>query len=310
MKNINTKVAELEFDRYIEILESLVDKKLGADIKVESITVKRNNGHMKKGLRVNVSGSNINPNIYLGEMYDRQRKDGATMKQAVDEFVECYQLAKRENVPEDFLQNWEDIKDKIIIKVINAEWNKELLENVPHIKVLDLAIVYLLALKITHEDTATMLIKKEHLELWGITEKILKETAESNIESVLPVEFISMEDILSELLGISETVPNLLDEEEIRKDYIYVLTNKFRWLGASVLFYDGILDKIGQLFNTDFLILPSSIHECIIVKDKGGCTKEEASAMVKEINREVVEKENRLSDRVYHYSIATKQLSV
>ena len=95
-------------------------------------------------------------------------------------------------------------------------------------------------------------------------------------------------------------------ETYIRKDEtgMYVLSNFSRLYGAGVILYDGVLENCAKVLGGSFYILPSSVHEVIIVPDEGQMTKENLEAMVREVNATQVEEQELLSDYVYYYSIS------
>lgn len=300
--NLNMKVSEMEYDRYIECMEILISKEMNKSIKV--VTATKNNGYIKKGLWVDEEKSNMNPQIYLEEMYQEQREKEGTLKDSVDEFLRLYQISKHDSIPLDFFE-WEHVKDHVTTKVINAEWNKELLKKIPHRRVLDLAIVYQIVLEMTDSGSATILIRKEHLESWGITEEELQKSAKENSEKLFPAELGRMYDIVCETMGIVGT-----ETDEV-EDSMYVLTNQYKMFGAVAIFYEGMLEKIAETLKADFVIIPSSVHEMVIIKDTyHQIDKEEIMKIIKQVNNECVRVEERLSDHSYYYSVANKQLSL
>jgi hypothetical protein len=105
---------------------------------------------------------------------------------------------------------------------------------------------------------------------------------------------------------------NLLDRDEpVAPEDIgsmYVLTNASGSLGAAALFYPDVKEKTGEILGSDYYILPSSIHEVILVPDAAGIDKKELCDMVKQANRTVVEPQDILSDNVYHYSRDDRRL--
>lgn len=304
------KVSELGFGEYVETMACLVTKKLGEDVKVKPVSIVKNNGTIRKGLSVEENTNNMNPNIYLEEMYGKQKADDITMEQAAEEFIWYYESVKHENFPTDFF-SWERVKEFITIRVINAEWNKELLKKVPHKKILDLVIVYHAVIEVANGNTMFMMINNEQLKNWGITQEILDKTAKANMNSLTPAELFPMEEVIKEVLGGNETAVSILDgkPEYMEKNRMYILTNKDRNFGASVLFYDGMAERIGKLMETDFFVIPSSVHEIIIVKDSGDYTQEEITEMIKAVNEQAVDREDRLAEHAYHYSVRTGCLS-
>ena len=82
---------------------------------------------------------------------------------------------------------------------------------------------------------------------------------------------------------------------------MYVLTNEKKYLGAAALLYPYVLNHIGKILKNNFYVLPSSIHECILVPDSGRYSRMELMSMVREVNESQVEKEEILSYEVYYY---------
>ena len=67
------------------------------------------------------------------------------------------------------------------------------------------------------------------------------------------------------------------------------------------MFYPHVLEMIGEILKEDFYILPSSIHEVIILPKSKGIAKEELDAMIQDINHTQVDTEEVLSDHSYLY---------
>ena len=80
-----------------------------------------------------------------------------------------------------------------------------------------------------------------------------------------------------------------------------IVTNEQMLDGASVLFYPGQMDQIGELLKGDYYILPSSTHEMLVLPDNGEMTSRELKHMVMEVNNSEVRPEEKLADEVYHY---------
>ena len=141
---------------------------------------------------------------------------------------------------------------------------------------------------------ACRLIYNSHLEMWGITKEKLCEAARKNTPELFPPEFAGMEEILGEAFRERE------GEEEDRLP-MYVLTNRERRFGAVNILYDGVLAEIAEKLQDDLYILPSSVHECIIVPRCVSSSQEELEEMVRSINCTQVLPEEVLSDHVYCY---------
>ena len=122
---------------------------------------------------------------------------------------------------------------------------------------------------------------------FGISQEQLHQDAIASTEQILKPKVQSM---MEALTGIPEENPQMM-----------VVTNEQGVLGASALFCNGIMDKAAEHMNGNYFVLPSSIHEMLVVPDNGSFNRTDLEAMVKEANRTVVEPSDRLSDAVYHY---------
>ena len=118
--------------------------------------------------------------------------------------------------------------------------------------------------------------------------------ARENTPRLFPVHMIDMDEMIAQA-----GIPISLDESAIP---MYIMTNEQEVNGASVLLYDNVLESFALEKKTDFYILPSSIHEVIILLDNEYAkAPEELARMVRETNRIVVDREEILSDHVYYY---------
>ena len=96
--------------------------------------------------------------------------------------------------------------------------------------------------------------------------------------------------------------------DSIIEGKMYVLGNRMKLFGAAVLLYDGLLEKIADQIKKNFFILPSSIHEVILIPDDEDQEAEELWKMVCEINATQVEPEEVLTDSVYYFSRKNKKI--
>ena len=71
--------------------------------------------------------------------------------------------------------------------------------------------------------------------------------------------------------------------------------------GAGVLAYQDFMDQAAEKIGGDFYVIPSSIHEILLVPDNGEVQAEGLKEMVQEVNATEVSPEEKLSDNVYHY---------
>lgn len=203
-------------------------------------------------------------------------------------------------ISERSLEDFRNVKELLRIKLINYEANRTLLKDIPHVKFLDLAIVFYLFLGADDSDIISSLVTNQHMELWKVNGEQLYEFALSNMKEKMPPKLLTMEDALEPLNPMENSSENDCD--------MYVLTINNGTLGAAAILYFTELEKMADAFNCDIVILPSSIHELILVKGTEG--GEYADLNVQQINHYVVKKEDRLSNSVYLYDRNKKEIKI
>ena len=205
--------------------------------------------------------------------------------------------------------NYEDVKDKLFIRVSSAEANKEVLENAPHQLKEDLAITYHVAVGKDQDGLSSMFIKNDLLEQYGISAEQLHEDAMKSSPRVMAPEVSSIGALIDEMyqkniLMLTPDEREMLQEtlqESSEMPTFFVVTNTERIDGAGVIFYPEFMDNMGELLGNDFFILPSSIHEMLVLPDDGQVDAEMLRDMVKEVNATQVAPAERLTNDVYHF---------
>lgn len=269
-----------------------VQMELSDSVRISLEQIPKNNGIIQDGFVFTKEGANASPIIYIEEYYHLWKK-GVPMEQLVQKILWNYaHCCIPEVVTKDFFLNYDTVKSHIYFKLVNYEKNKSLLAQVPHRRILDLAVIYYYQM-----DHATIIIRNSHLELWNIPEEILEKNAEKYAVKNLPAEIMTM----GELTASGAENEDFPAEEGVLDIPMYVLTNMERCLGAAAILYPGVLKNMSHILGDRFFILPSSIHECILIPQNGRYTQDELSAMVAEINEKHVERKDMLSDQVYFY---------
>ena len=294
----------------------------GLSAEVRSHSVYKNNGILLQGVCVLEQGMNVAPTVYLNEFCDRY-EEGETFGEIMREIIETMEKNKVINhLDVDFFMDYEQVKRKLVLRLINREKNEELLKQVPYLKFEDLAIVCH-CIMITEElGTGSILIHKHHLASWDIVEdtlfqdafenspriesynilkisemmkRVLKETVREQIDEICEGDFEDKEDVLENTL---EALAREIEEKHIP---MFVLTNRNRYYGAACLVYPDMMKVVGEMLQDDFYILPSSVHEIIFI-GKNDCMDPFAlNEMIEDVNATQVDEEEWLSDHAYLY---------
>lgn len=293
----------MDYQTFKTKLLELVQEAFTQEIKVSFEKIPKNNGVVMEGMVLTKEGEHISPVIYMQEYYEFWKK-GITMEQLVEKILWSYgHCGAKVRITGEVFRNYEKLEKHIFYKIVSYERNRELLKTIPHRKILDLAMVFYYQVE-DEETPATVMIQNNHLNMWKITEEELVENAKKYTCLSMPAEFLTM----AQVAGIEEDELEEMTGGE--KMPMYILTNKQRQLGAGVIFYPGIMEQARRILGDHFFILPSSIHECILVPEREMYDQEELSMMVEQINREHVDPREVLSDHAYYYLAKDRKIHI
>ena len=307
----------MRYEEFIEKIKNEVEKKLDIGCHLKILRMRKNNGIMLDGLSLVESRKGVVeeliPVVYLNAYYV-QMEGGMTLDEVVEDILESLKTVSSEDILwEENLNCYEHIQDKIVFRIINAELNKELLKNTPHIKFLDLAIVFYLYLYGTKGGQLTAMIHDNHINAWNCSVEDLWKAARVNTPKILPVKTEHMESVMKEI--IEENLGEDFDQEEVaallgadEKNGLEILTNQNEVYGAGCMLYENVLRNYANFVNSDLVILPSSVHEVLLFPDDGDVEYDDWRCMVTYINAEEVLPEEVLSNEVYRYIKETDQI--
>ena len=265
---------------YTEFMNAMLCEIRGqvdAQVRTELYTVTKNNGTRRTGILFKQEDSNLAPTIYLEEFYQKYLK-GQQVPDLADSICSIYQeIRVKKTCDCQNLFDFNHVKEHIVYKLIRRDANEELLKQIPYEPFLDLAVVYYIQIDNTRFGSAAIQIRNEHLRYWRVEKEEIRRFAEKNTPRIYPVQI----------------------RQVVR--FMYVATNEQCSLGAAVMRYPDFREKVRGMIRGDFYILPSSIHEVILVPESFGLEPERMQEMVKEINQTGVAPEEVLSDSVYYF---------
>ena len=297
----------MEIGSFAEQVSARVRMELDSSHHVKIHKINKNNGVIYTGLRVSEDGSNISPIIYIDRYFSEYEKGRITIKGIADHVVDTYNRERRANVMaadmRDFL-TYDSVRKGIVYKLINTEKNRELLKDIPYIEFMDLSIVFQYKLSQEGAGTASILVHNVHLKLWDVTKEDLYRAAEENTQKLLPYEIKSMAEVLCDIMK-SEN-PEGYDHEKEMEQFsdsvpMYVLSNRNRVEGAACMLYPDLLKEFSDKADSSFYIIPSSIHELLLLPVENDGESEEIKSMIKEVNDTQVSEEEILSYSLYYY---------
>lgn len=279
----------MEYKEFKTELQEKVQKEMGSHVKIKFVTVLKNNQTDWEELACEAPGENATPAIPLKEFYKRYQEKGIDW--CVGAAVTIFETGDMINEGELF-QTWEKMKRKIRIELVNHAWNQEMLKTVPHKKFLDLAILFRIIICETEQTTAGCIVTGEMMNYWEIDIEELYGEALQNLYREEQFEIVGLEKEAARIMGKAY-------EKDKEDDDIFLLSNRRRTKGASGMLRTDLLTEFAEKQGCDLIILPSSLHEILLLPNRADYNIVELREMVRSVNMEAVAEEERLSNEIY-----------
>lgn len=283
--------------KFTEKIKNGLREFYGDQAKVVLENTIKNNGIERCGISIR-GKSNLALVVYMEKFYE-EYKSGKTIGEIVYEITKINEKNRKEkSLDIDFFRDYEKVKKKLVWRLVNHERNKKRLEDIPHIPCMDLEMVFYCEMYDETLGNISILIQNEHCDLWKIDAEQIKEDAIENTQRILPAQCKHLSEVM------------LCEKNENTEEGMYVLSNQHLTYGAAAMLYPGELEKFSEKKGCNLYILPSSVHEVLLLPDRGKEDPKMLMKMVRKINREMVSEEEILSDSVYYYDREKKEIRV
>lgn len=264
-----------------EILDEMRKRYPNADVTIR--TVQKIEGDLR-GITIRDKNSNIAPTMYLDDY-----KYSGTITEICDKLEKVYKSSRvAKNVDLDWFSNFDIVKTKLRIKLVNYEKNKEYLADKPFVKILDLAAMFYIEVKNEQIENGSVTVLNNHMEYWKTSIDVMYANACMNEHAIIK----DIVDVMYEMSGVK--MPEALRGKQL------VVSNEERTFGAGTFIAE--LDRLKRLYGK-FYVLPSSIHEVIVVPEgKNPFSKKELDEQVREVNKTEVAENEILSEHAYYFN--------
>lgn len=299
----------MDINSYTEEIAKAISEQ-NENLIVEVSDVQKNNGLMLKGITMRTKDCNISPVIYTDAFYEHE----LSIDEAVSKIMEIYNTHKdgMNNFDANIVQNFDAIKDKIIARVINKSRNEIVTNSCPYAQFGDLIVTFVIFVEQGEPlgGTASIKITNEMMNSWKINLGQLIEVAYTNTKKLLPLEVITMSEILKQMMERAGGLSPEMEAELAAPDHLmYVVSNTSRQFGAYFLTdREALIEVASEIKEDRFFILPSSIHEMIVIPESQVEDTDGLMAMVKEVNATQVAPDEVLADNVYSFDAKTEEL--
>lgn len=204
-------------------------------------------------------------------------------------------LLKKEEIQEieQVLTDWNRVKACIYPTLCNTDWNKERLKGIPHREFMDLSITYYVRIDMPKMEKSTVVVNKNMLKLWKRNEEELYQTAMENQQKSFYL-----------LKNIAEILRNYGLTEEVMSEGVpqmYVLTNEEQNYGLGEILNMKPLKELSGKLGCNLYLIPSSLHEFILLPDTEDIDTERINTMIQDVNQGILQKDEILSDHAYYY---------
>lgn len=296
----------MNYHGFVIAIKEEVKKRVGEDMVVTIEKTIKNNGVILDGLVIRDKRYNACPVHYLNSYYEGYQEHG-DLERYVNEILMEYEENKLKGKL-NFSQiiEWAKMKDKVRMTLINKELNKRALFGMPYQEFLDLAVVFYIEVENSKLGQASIKVTNPLFHLWEISYEELYRTAYENMIKYSRPKIIGMSEVIKDMInlksdGIEGEYEELMKDLE-EPDSMYILSSENKIKGAGSLLCKKVLKEFAKDINQDFYILPSSIHELVLVPDDGSYQLADFEKMVKEVNIKEVNEEEMLSEKVYYFN--------
>ena len=260
-------------------------------MEVECQEILKNNDIVLHGVMIRKLNESVYPTIYIEDYLEK----GNGVDEIARNIVSTYESVTKDKYEfgdiTGLINNFDEVKQLLRIRLINKENNAKLFQNIPYMPFLDMAIITVIQLNHTSDGVATIKVTNDLLRLWNTDLSSVLSIANKNTFAT-PYSYTSM----AEALGLPEY---MMDSLPIK---MYVLTNATTCHGATEICNYKTMEEIADKLQSDLIVLPSSIHEVIIVPKDDNMDINELTNMVQAINGSEVAADEVLSDHAYVFN--------
>lgn len=277
-----------------------VQKHLGEDWTAELLTnVTKNNGTNRVAMVLYKNDDKIRPQIYLEKYYEDYQR-GKELQEIVEEVLKMYKSAMKDINPKNLerLEEWTNIKERLALRIVSKERNQKELYNLVYEEVCDLVAIATICVERNGEGVKSIRITQDLARKWNVSNKEILEAAKENTSKLFPPKIQDLYEFVQDMVDISRE-----ELSQGRKNFpdLQILTNDLCINGATVILYDSFMKEVYEHLGGKFIILPSSVHEVLVVPLEDSMYIPYLQEVVESINQRFVAEDEILSDNVYMY---------
>lgn len=308
------QVISMSYTEFQKQIQEQLAFQLPEGYRLEMHQVIKNNDLQLDSLVIISDEINISPNFYLQQYYDEYQK-GEKVEVMVQDMLAMYEKTKQAMGSYSMDLSFETCRERIVYHLTSGEKNSRRLENVPSIPFLNMVISFHVLMLEEETGIGSIMIHESLQKEWNVSVKQLFQLAQENTVRLFPVKICELDQMMSDLAirtgqySGMEICPGISDEAPGYQELL-VVSNQKGINGAAVLLYPGCLTKLAEQCGGDYYILPSSIHEVLVLPEAADIMESDLQRMVREVNEKCVQPDEILSDCIYRYSREKKKVEI
>lgn len=275
-----------DYDTFKTRLLNTLAMELGSGITVNTREIRGSSPHIE-ACSISIPGKKLTPVFYPSYYYEKYRS-GTGFSEIIENIKDSIRYSSDDSFDFNDVADYSVAKGHIIPKLVNMKRNSDWIENVAHRSFLDLAVVFLYVIRAEGDEFISFTISWDQLRDWGETVDSVYYDAVENAPRIFPLSIESIDDVLG-LSGGSQYRT------------FYVMSNSKRHYGAACMLYDHALSDFADRIGEGFHIIPSSVHEVLLVPDSLEIPSGELRDMLLDVNQSIVRDDEILSDGIYYY---------
>ena len=253
----------------------------GIDAAVTTNTVEKMN-ESYEALTITPEGSHVGVNLNMDRFFEAY-ENGVSYDEVLSKATDVAEQGIKESPAVDIasLTNYDIMKEKLAMEVVSIEANADLLNKIPHQQIEDMAVIYRCVLTSGEEGMSSVVVTNAMLNTFGVTAEQLHADAMENAPEIKPAVIKGMTEVMQEMMG--DDFASIGFDINPADEVMYVATVPDKVHGAGVIAYQDFMDQAAERLGGDFFVLPSSIHEVLLVRDDGQSNFHDLEAMVQEV---------------------------
>ncbi|MCD7826694.1 MAG: DUF5688 family protein [Clostridiaceae bacterium] len=303
---------DVSFSEFCSVLKQEMKFRFAEDSCIEIHKVTKNNSMEYDCMLIRDAKETVAPNFYLQDYYE-EYKTGRTLEDIAAELETMYYHSRNKVKELDTDLSFSGCRNKIIYRLVSQKMNEELKHSIPYVCFLDLMITFHIMLCQDEEGVAMIRVTNVLMEQWEVDKEMLLKLAQNNTKELFPGNVCSMYALLrdgGETSAGDNFFQDAFAENSAPVVEPMVITNERYVNGAAAVLYPNMLRRVAKLFQGDYYLIPSSVHEMLAVPANAITAEHELLMMVAQVNESCVQEEEILSNAVYRYWSQSRILKI